>query len=179
MKSFLCIFFVLLISPVFSQLRLPAIFSDHMILQRDKPVKIWGSANAGEMVRIAIGTVNESTRADRDGNWMISLHPFAAGGPFILTIQTKKVKSTFSDVLFGEVWLCSGQSNMEFKVRQAVNAKYEIHRANNPMIRQVRIPNKLSYQPERYVDSTRWIISSPETVGEVYRRWIFFRKGYL
>ncbi len=176
MKSFLCIFFVLLTSPVFSQLRLPAIFSDHMILQRDKPVKIWGSANAGEMVRIAIGTVNESTRADRDGNWMISLHPFAAGGPFILTIQTKKVKRTFSDVLFGEVWLCSGQSNMEFKVRQAVNAKYEIHRANNPMIRQVRIPNKLSYQPERYVDSTRWIISSPETVGEFTAVGFFFAR---
>ena len=61
MKSFLCIVFVLLTSPVFSQLRLPAIFSDHMILQRDKPVKIWGSANAGEMVHIAIGTVNESS----------------------------------------------------------------------------------------------------------------------
>ena len=83
----------------------------------------------GEMVRIAIGTVNESTRADRDGNWMISLPSFCSRGPFILTIQTKKVKSTFSDVLFGEVWLCSGQSNMEFKVRQVVNAKYEIHRA--------------------------------------------------
>jgi sialate O-acetylesterase len=176
MKVFCCIFFVFLTVPVFSQMHLSAIFSDHMILQRDKPVKIWGTANATEMVRVTIGKVLDSARADRDGKWMISLHPFAAGGPYILTIQTKKETRIFSDVLFGEVWLCSGQSNMEFKVRQAVNAKYEIHRANNPLIREVRIPNKLSYLPEPYIDSTQWIVSSPETVGEFTAVGFFFAR---
>src|SRR5450631_1532785 len=158
MKVFCCIFFVFLTVPVFSQMHLSAIFSDHMILQRDKPVKIWGTAKASEMVRVTIGKVNDSVKADTDGKWIISLHSFAAGGPYILTIQTKKEKRIFSDVLFGEVWLCSGQSNMEFKVRQAVNANYEIHRANNPLIREVSIPKKLSFHPEEFVDSTQWII---------------------
>jgi len=174
MKTFSCIFFFLLSVPAFSQLHPSAIFGNHMILQRDKPVKIWGTANATEMVHVTIGNVNDSARTDQDGKWMISLHPFAAGGPYNLTIQTKKESKVFSDVLFGEVWLCSGQSNMEFKVRQTLNAKYEIHRANNPLIREVKIPNKLSYQPEPDTDSTQWIVSSPETAGEFTAVGFFF-----
>ncbi len=76
----------------------------------------------------------------------------------------------------GEVWLCSGQSNMQFRVRQAINAKYEIHRANNPLIRQVNIPNKLSYKPEEFIDSTQWILSTPETTGDFTAVGFFFAR---
>src|SRR5277367_1828053 len=132
MKFFLGILFVFFCMQSFSQLRLSAIFSDHMILQRDKPLKIWGTAKAGESVNISLGQLKGSVSAGKDGRWLITMPAFSAGGPYILTIKTRNETKTFSDVLFGEVWLCSGQSNMEFRVRQAIHAKYEIHRANNP-----------------------------------------------
>jgi sialate O-acetylesterase len=166
MKISLIVLFVLMNLESFSQLRLPAIFSDHMILQRDKAVKIWGFAKAGDAVNVIVGTVKGSARADKNGKWLIILPPFKVGGPYILTIKTKNESKIYSDVLFGEVWLCSGQSNMQFRVRQAVNAKFDIHRANNPLIRQVGIPNKLSFLPEEFIDSTQWIISTPQTAGE-------------
>jgi sialate O-acetylesterase len=157
-----------------AQLRLSPIFGDHMILQRDKPLKIWGDAGNGETIRITIGQSKGKVIADKNGHWMITLPSFAAGGPYNLTIQTKRETKVFSDVLFGEVWLCSGQSNMEFKVRQSINARYEIHRANNPLIRQLNVPKKLSFQPERWIDSTRWVISSPQTTGEFTAVGYFF-----
>jgi sialate O-acetylesterase len=157
-----------------AQLRLSPIFGDHMILQRNKPLKIWGDAGTGETIQVTIGKSKGKVIADRNGHWMITLPSFAAGGPYDLTIQTKNEIKVFSDVLFGEVWLCSGQSNMEFKVRQAFNARYEIHRANNPLIRQVNVPKKLSFQPERWIDSTRWVISTPGTTGEFTAVGYFF-----
>jgi sialate O-acetylesterase len=157
-----------------AQLRLSPIFGDHMILQRDKPLKIWGDAGAGETIWITIGQSKGNVMADKNGHWLITLSSFAAGGPYDLIIQTKSETKVFSDVLFGEVWLCSGQSNMEFKVRQAINARYEIHRANNPLIRQLNVSKKLSFQPERWMDSTKWIISSPQTTGEFTAVGYFF-----
>ncbi len=151
-----------------------AIFGDHMILQRDKPVKIWGGAKSGDHVSVVLGRVKGSATADKNGNWLINLPAFIAGGPYDLIVKTKNETKVFSDVLFGEVWLCSGQSNMEFKVSQAINAKYEIHRANNPLIREVSIPKKLSLQQEQYIDSTQWIISSPQSTGEFTAVGYFF-----
>jgi sialate O-acetylesterase len=176
MKIILSFLFVLLYMQAISQLHISAIFSDHMILQRDKPLKIWGGAKAGETVRVTIGQVKGSAATDKNGKWMITLESFAAGGPYMLTIKTKKETKVFSDVFFGEVWLCSGQSNMEFRVRQVVNAKYEIHRANNPLIRQVSIPHKLNLQPEQWVDSTQWILSSPQTTDEFTAVGYFFAR---
>jgi len=176
MKIGFSLLFVLSCTCAWSQLHLPAIFSDHMILQREKPVKIWGVANPGDPVLVAIGQVRTYTASDKKGKWLVILPSFAAGGPYTITVKTKNETKVFSDVLFGEVWLCSGQSNMEFKVRQAVNAKYEINRANNPLIRQVSIPKKLSFHPEEFVDSTQWIISSPQTTGEFSAVGYFFAR---
>ena len=157
-----------------AQLRLSAIFSDHMILQRDKPVRIWGTAGAGEDIRVVLGTVRSSARADQRGHWLVTLPAFAAGGPYALHIQTRKETKDVSDILFGEVWLCSGQSNMEFKVRQAIHANYEIHRSGNPLIRQVHIPHMLSLQPEAFIDSTRWVLATPQTTGDFTAVGYFF-----
>jgi sialate O-acetylesterase len=159
-----------------SQLRVSAIFGDHMILQRDKPLKIWGTAGAGEKVHVELGQTKGLAITDKNGKWLVTLPAFAAGGPYILTIKTKKETKIFSDVLFGEVWLCSGQSNMQFRVKQSVNANNELHRANNSLIRQVVVPNKLSFQPEQFIDSTAWIISSPQTTGEFTAVGYFFAR---
>jgi sialate O-acetylesterase len=176
MKTALIVLFVFFNSQAFTQLHMSAIFNDHMILQRDKPVKIWGESGAGDEVHIIIGNVNGSTKADKDGKWLLTLPAFSSGGPYILTVKTKKESKIFKDVLFGEVWLCSGQSNMEFRVRQAINANYEIHRANNPLIRQLNIPNKLSFQPESFIDSADWILSTPQTSGEFTAVGYFFAR---
>ena len=176
MKIPLSILFVLFYLQALSQLHLSAIFNDHMILQRDKPVKIWGAALAGENINVSIGAIKGTVRADKNGRWLISLPPFVAGGPYVLAVKTENETKVFSDVLFGEVWLCSGQSNMEFRVKQAVNAGYEMHRADNPLIRQVAIPDKLSFHPEEFIDSIQWAISTPQTTGEFTAVGYFFAK---
>lgn len=171
--NLLAVFFV---STSSAQLRLSAIFSDHMILQRDKSVKIWGGAKPGEVVRVDIGDAKTATTANQTGRWLVTLPSFKAGGPYKLRIQSGKETKVFSDLLFGEVWICSGQSNMQFRVNQAINAKSEIHRANNPQIRQVVIPNKLSFHPEEFIDSTQWIVSTPATTGEFTAVGYFFAR---
>jgi sialate O-acetylesterase len=173
--TFLFLFLVSYVS-AFSQLRLSPIFNNHMILQRDKPVKIWGAAKAGDDITVLIGAVKGTAIADKNGKWLVTLPVFSAGGPYFMTVKTKKEIKIFSDVLFGEVWLCSGQSNMEFRVKQAVNAKYEIHRANNPLIRQVTIPKELSFKPEEFIDSAQWVLSTPETTGEFTAVGYFFAR---
>jgi sialate O-acetylesterase len=176
MKMLFCLFSVFIVSASSAQLRLSAIFSDHMVLQRDKPVKVWGSAKSGETVRVNIGDAKAVATADKLGHWLVTLLSFKAGGPFTLYIQAGKETKVFSDVLFGEVWLCSGQSNMQFRVNQAINAKFEIHHANNPLIRQVVVPNKLSFFPEEFIDSTLWIVSTPSTTGEFTAVGYFFAR---
>ena len=176
MKILFSLFFILVVLQSSAQLRLPAIFSDHMILQRNKPVKIWGTSRSGEIIRVSLGQVSGEARADQAGHWMITLQSFAAGGPYILNIKSAGETKVFADILFGEVWLCSGQSNMEFRVRQANNAGFEIHRAKNPLIRQLNIPHKLSLYPETFIDSTQWVISSPQTTGEFTAVGFFFAK---
>ena len=176
MKTPFIVLFVLLSFNSFCQLHLSAIFNDHMVLQRDKPVKIWGAAKSGDEVTVSMGEKKGSVLADKNGRWLITLPAFPAGGPYILTVKTKKETKTYQDVLMGEVWLCSGQSNMQFRVKQAINAKYEIHRAHNPMIRQLNIPNMLSFKPEEFIDSAQWILSTPETTGDFTAVGFFFAR---
>src|ERR1700676_829659 len=106
MKIPLSILFVLLCAQAFPQLHLSAIFGDHMILQRDKPVKIWGGAKAGDRINVKIGQARATVLADKIGKWLVTLPAFAAGGPYELSIKTKNETRVFTDVLFGEVWLC-------------------------------------------------------------------------
>ncbi len=90
MKTPLIVIFVFLCSASFCQLHLSAIFSDHMVLQRDKPIKIWGAAKAGDDVMVSIGEKKGSAVADKNGRWLITLPAFSAGGPYVLTVKTKK-----------------------------------------------------------------------------------------
>src|SRR5579872_340008 len=116
MKTPFIVLFVLLYFHSFSQLHLSAIFNDHMVLQRDKPLKIWGTAKSHEDVTVLLGAEKGSAIADKNGKWQITLPAFHSGGPFVLTVKTKNETKTYRDVLIGEVWLCSGQSNMQFHV---------------------------------------------------------------
>lgn len=139
---------------------MPAVFSDHMVLQRDRQVKVWGWAAPGEEVRVAIADERYITSADSDGNWSVVLQPRKAGGPYELKVN----RTTLSNVLFGDVWVCSGQSNMQWSVLQSANPQEEQQKADHPKIRLYQTPLTSSESPLATVGSG-WQVCSPQTVG--------------
>ena len=116
---------ILMVSPTHAAIKMPRIFSDNMVLQRETPLKIWGWADPRERVSVSIEGQNKSTRADRNGQWSVILDPLNAGGPYELTVRGQNTL-TFNNILIGDVWLGSGQSNMQWSVRQSDNPEEEI-----------------------------------------------------
>jgi sialate O-acetylesterase len=120
---------------VFADVKLPAVISDNMVLQRGKKVRIWGWAEPGEKVSVKgswqwFGT---STKAKDNGKWMVKIQPPKAGGPYEIVLKGNN-KITLKNILVGEVWVCSGQSNMQWSVRQAANPEQEVAAADYPKI---------------------------------------------
>jgi sialate O-acetylesterase len=120
---------------------MPAAFSDHMVLQADMPAKIFGSAAPGEEVTVECSGQKKTATAGLDGNWSVQLDPLKPGGPVELKVAGKNT-ITLKNVLVGEVWLASGQSNMRFPLPGATGGKEEIARANHPHIRYLRVPGR-------------------------------------
>ena len=131
MTRILCLLLVPCIS-VYADVQLNPVFSDHMVLQEDKPLKIWGQAAVGEKINVALQSQKKSTVADAKGQWSVLLTPLKAGGPFVLTVSGKN-KLVVNDVLIGEVWVCSGQSNMEWPLGKSANADKVVPAATNGM----------------------------------------------
>ncbi len=117
-----------------AQPTLPQFVSDHMVLQRDTPARIWGWAKPGEKVAVSIDKARETTAASAEGRWEVKLPPMKAGGPFDMIVEGSE-KRTIKDVLVGEVWFCSGQSNMSWIVLHSNNHDFELANANYPKIR--------------------------------------------
>ncbi len=139
---------------------LPAVFSDHMVLQRDRAVRVWGWASPGEEVRVSIDDQKWVTNADDNGNWSVALSAHKAGGPFTLHINA----TAFEDVLFGDVWICSGQSNMQWSVLASANPQEEAANANHPKVRLYQTPLTSSESPLATIGNG-WTVCSPQTVG--------------
>ena len=145
------------------------LFSDEAVLQRGKPVQVWGWAAPGETVAVALaGSGLEHATAEAtagaDGRWQAAIGPFTAGGPYILTATAGAKKAEAKDLLVGDVWLCTGQSNMEFAVNGAKNAAAEKADANWPRIRHIAVARTNAAHPEELIKG-QWRICSPETVG--------------
>ena len=119
----------------FGGLQMPMIYTDNMVLQRNRPLKIAGTANAGEKIKLTIGKQKHTTTTADNGNWSVTLNPLSVGKPYTLTISSPTKKLSFQNVLAGEVWLCSGQSNMEFQLSRSAEAKRDVPAANHPEIR--------------------------------------------
>ena len=148
--------------PTFADVRLPKIFGDHMVLQCDSPLPIWGWAEPGEQVIVEFRGQIDSTSANAQGEWKVVLLPVKAGGPHVLTVAgTNSIE--LQNVLVGEVWLCSGQSNMEMGVSLCLNPEAEIAAANHPQIRLFQIPKKLSAEPQTDLEAN-WTRCTPETI---------------
>ena len=138
------------------------VFSDNMVLQRDREDSIWGWARPGEEVSVAIAGRTANAVAGADGKWLAKLTPPPAGGPYELTV-TGSQKLTFKNVLVGDVWICSGQSNMEFGMKKIVNAEQEITQANHSEIRLFTLGKTTALHP---IDALKgnWVLCTPETV---------------
>ena len=148
--------------------RIAGIFTDHMVLQRDQPLPIWGWAAPGRTVTVEVGPHSARTRANAEGRWRLTLPPLESGkGPLTMTVKAGDETIRFTDILVGEVWLCSGQSNMGMSVSSSANGKAEIKAANHPNIRffVVPRPNPLSTDPQDDI-SGQWQACSPETIGD-------------
>lgn len=146
-----------------ADVRLPALVSDGMVLQQKAPVRIWGWAADGERVTVTLRGQSATAEA-RGGQWAVTLKPLDAGGPFEMTIagrNTLRVK----DVLVGEVWLCSGQSNMEFSLDRSQAAKIDIDAAADPMLRMFTVQRQLAAEPKQDVSGGAWQSASPESRG--------------
>ena len=139
------------------------LFSDGAVLQRDQPVPVWGTARDGEKVTVEFENQKLSTTA-AGGEWRVNLTPLKAGGPFTMTITGDNV-ITVNDLLVGDVWLCSGQSNMHFRMASVENSAQEIAAANDPTLRFFNVPQQMEQSPTTALQGA-WKPVSPETAGQ-------------
>jgi sialate O-acetylesterase len=179
-KICLGLIFLTLVFPdqlVFAQVRLPKLVSDGMILQRETPVKIWGWASSGEKIRIKFANLNFNTSTLTDGKWQITLPAQKAGGPHTIEI-TASNQVTVKDVLFGDVWLCSGQSNMEYPMNRLID-KYSdvIANCENSAIRQFKVPLKYDFNSlQEDYSSGKWVEVNPKTILDFSAAAYFFAR---
>jgi sialate O-acetylesterase len=144
---------------------LPNLIGDHMVLQRDREIHIWGFADPGEDVTATLGGNASYVKTGPAGDWSVHLPPMPAGGPFTLTIQGKKTIAV-KDVLIGEVWVASGQSNMTFGLSGSVGGAEELAHADYPQIRLFTVPKRIALQPQRNTLPATWQICSPESAKD-------------
>ena len=158
-----------------AELRLGPLFRDGAVLQRGKPVPVWGWADSGQRVKVTFREAALETTAGPDGRWQVLLPAMpACAQPADLTVSAKET-ATVCGVLVGEVWLCSGQSNMEWHLRDATNAEQEIAGAAFPLIREFRVPHVIAETPQREVGGT-WVEASPKTAGSFSAVAYFFAR---
>ena len=157
---------------LWADVRLPSLFSEHMVLQREAQTPVWGWATPGEQVTVAIGGQTQTARADAHGKWTVKLANLQAGGPQKLTVQGKNSLSV-NDVLVGEVWLGSGQSNMGLRVSGAQNFEQEQKNANLPQVRMFTVTSGAADTPQDDCKG-QWIVCAPQTVGDFSATLYFF-----
>lgn len=146
--------------------RVAPIYQDHMVLQRGVEVPVWGTAEAGEQITVAFAGKQAEAQADEAGRWTAKLGALEAGQAGELTVKGSKSEPVvIRDVLVGDVWICSGQSNMQWSVAQSANAEAEIAQAKHPQIRLITVPRVTSLEPTETMEG-KWQVCSPESVGE-------------
>src|SRR3989304_5163638 len=155
-----------------ADVRLPKVIGDHMVLQQGTSVPIWGWADAEEKVTVTLGQSTATATACSEGKWMVKLDAMEAGGPYEMTVQAGNT-ITLADILVGEVWVCSGQSNMQWPVAACDNAQEEIAAADYPKIRLFTVAQKVAEKPLDDCEGS-WTASSPQTVPGFTAAGYFF-----
>lgn len=154
---------------------LPRIFGDNMVLQRQKTIPVWGWASPGEKITVSFHNQVKTVKADKAGQWKLALDPEQAGGPWQLTVKGKN-SLTISNILVGEVWICSGQSNMEWTVSSSNNKDQEIQNAAFPQIRHFKVPLKIATTSQKDLSGGEWQVCSPQTVANFTAVGYFFAR---
>lgn len=164
-RHYVAFIFLGLSSTALADVKLPGIFGDHMLLQRELATPIWGWAAPGEKVTVRIAGQEKKAEADQSGRWVVKLDPMNANKKgHALEVQGSN-KVIFKDVLVGDVWICSGQSNMEWSVRNTKNAKQEIAAADYPAIRLFNVPGHTTARLGKTDLPGQWNVCSPQTVS--------------
>lgn len=164
---------ILFVSISNAQVTLPKYFSNDMVLQRDKGIHIWGWASVGEQIEVEFKGKRVKTKTKKDGKWEVTLPQSTFGGPYALQIESRKSKIKLNNIMVGDVWLCSGQSNMEWMVKNSNNAEREIADARYPNIRLLTVNRAMANKPVDNIEGM-WKICSPETIGDFSAVGYFF-----
>ena len=168
-----------------ADVKLPNVLAEHMVVQRDQPVHLWGGANPGEKVHAEFRGSSADATADARGYWTLDLPKGSAGGPFTMTIRAANTIE-FKDILVGDVWLIAGQSNVEFAMRATTRpdgdprGKGDLAKANYPTMRLFHIKNRSVEQPQVNVVSLQsWVAADPTTVAGFSAVGFYFAKDIL
>lgn len=158
---------------------LSPIFQDHIVVQRNAPVRVWGTAVPGETITVALAGKAASAEVDREGKWTAQLPARASGGPYrLIARSTGGSVQIVTDVMIGDVYLCSGQSNMELSVDRTLNAPAEIQGAANERIRMMEVPHRSSPEPRMTLPSpVDWEVAGPETVSDWSATCYYFARA--
>ena len=162
-----------------AKITMPKLFGDNMVLQRNKPIKVWGWAASNEKIEVQFRQQIKKLKAGKDGKWLVELDPEQAGGPFQLIIKGSNTLE-YNNVLIGEVWLCSGQSNMEMPIAgwgKINNYQKEIKDADYPQIRQFEVPKVTSGELKESLSGGDWKVCSPSTAGAFSATAYFFARA--
>ena len=172
-----CILAALLFAPALhAATTVSSIIGNNMVLQRNAPVVLWGWDDAGTKVTVGIGKSSATATAGDDGSWAVSLPAMKAGGPHEIAISGSS-KITLKNVLVGEVWLCSGQSNMEWTVARSLNPKEEIAAGTHPTIRHIKFPHKTSDKPLANAVTEGWTETTPQSVANYTAVGYYFARN--
>lgn len=179
-NSFLSCFlgFILFLFPLFlnAQLLIAKIFSNDMVLQRNVEIPVWGWGNVGEPLAVSFNEALYKTVVENDSTWRINLPAMETGGPFEMKIISERKILNLENILIGDVWVCSGQSNMQWAVKNSNNAAMEIANAKDVQIRHFGVPRTGSYKPEAELTGGIWEACSPETAGNFTAVGYYFAK---
>ena len=168
-----CLLLLLVGQFAYANVTLPRIFGNNMVLQRDMNIPVWGNASPNENIAVNLNGVTATIQASDKGKWKLMLPAMKAGGPYEMHVKGNN-EIVFSNVLIGDVWFASGQSNMEFKLKGANNADQEIAAASYPQIRLFDVPNAVAQQPKTDIEGGNWEECSPQTAGDFSAVAYFF-----
>ncbi|GGF24450.1 sialate O-acetylesterase [Echinicola rosea] len=176
LKPLLAIGFLFVTMLAHATVSLPHFFSDNMVLQRDKAIKIWGKASPKEKVTVRFNGVERQVVTGKDGMWRVSLPAMVYGGPFEMSIKGNRNNIVLKNILIGDVWLCSGQSNMEFGLNGDLTGKEEIRQSKNSNIRLLNVPKTIQTSETYDIEESSWQECGPATTANFSAVGYFFGK---
>ncbi|WP_316828787.1 sialate O-acetylesterase [Pedobacter miscanthi] len=183
--SFIMLGFILFFESVSAKVSLPAIIGENMVLQRGMKVPMWGWADPGEKINVIFNGKKFATTTAQNGKWFLKLESYGKGGPYEMQISSVQNSIILKNILIGDVWLASGQSNMEFGIQKEKSGAAEIANAQDTMIRLFYVPMAFSINPRENIDASaasrngKWIVCSPEAMADPKFAWHgFSATGY-